>query len=143
MVSASDVAKYILSKYDENEGDLISNLKLQKLLYYCQGFHLAITDKALYNERIEHWDHGPVVPDVYHTYKQYGSSSIPLIEPFDCYINDESKEIIDEVLEIYGEFTASTLRNMTHTESPWIDSHDCEEISTDKLKAFFKTKVKC
>ena len=64
-------AKYFLAQASEDAGDLISNLKLQKLVYYAQGFHLALYDEPLFLEAIEAWTHGPVVPDLYRHYKKY------------------------------------------------------------------------
>jgi uncharacterized phage-associated protein len=64
MLSCHDVAKYFLSLTDEDAGDLISNLKLQKLVYYAQGFHLALYDELLFEETIEAWTHGPVIPEM-------------------------------------------------------------------------------
>lgn len=60
-LTAKDVANYFLAQVDEECGDSISNLKLQKLLYYTQGFHLAMTGKLLFDEPIVNWQHGPVV----------------------------------------------------------------------------------
>ena len=61
-LSCYDVAQYFLAKADEDAGDLMSNLKLQKLVYYAQGFALVLLEKPLFPERIEAWIHGPVVP---------------------------------------------------------------------------------
>ena len=77
MIPAIEVARYFLSLTDEDAGELISNLKLQKLLYYAQGFHLVIYGEPLFPETIEAWAHGPVVTSVYHQYKEYGSEPIP------------------------------------------------------------------
>ena len=66
MLTCYDIAKYFLAQADEEIGDLISNLKLQKLVYYAQGFYLALHDEALFPEDIEAWTHGPVVPVLYH-----------------------------------------------------------------------------
>ncbi|MDB6118895.1 MAG: putative prophage protein, partial [Verrucomicrobiaceae bacterium] len=78
MPNALDVAKYFLSKADADEaGDVISNLKLQKLLYYAQGFHLALTGAPLFEEDIQAWVHGPVVREVWQAFNQYGANGIP------------------------------------------------------------------
>jgi uncharacterized phage-associated protein len=74
---AIDVANYFLSKADPEAGDVISNLKLQKLLYYAQGFHLAIYGERLFIEQIKAWKHGPVVPDIYHHFKKHGEFGLP------------------------------------------------------------------
>ncbi|MCP3680124.1 MAG: DUF4065 domain-containing protein [Gammaproteobacteria bacterium] len=83
MLSAIDIAKYILSKSQPEDGDIISNLKLQKMLYYSQGFHLAIHKKPLFSDEISHWNHGPVVPTVYAIYQKYAASALPIPDDFD------------------------------------------------------------
>ena len=67
MHSALDVARYIIN-YSNKKDYHISNLKLQKLLYFTQAYYLAFTDshKPCFPERIEAWNFGPVVPEVYH-----------------------------------------------------------------------------
>ena len=138
-MTASQVAKYFISRVDEDAGDSISNLKLQKLLYYAQGFQLALTDTPLFPEQIRKWAHGPVVPQVYHEYKQFGSGPIP-IEAVDLNAySAEERELLDEVQSVYGQFTASKLRNMTHQEPPWREAEDNGVISTETMRTFFKT----
>ena len=73
MIPIDTITNYILSMSEEDVGDGISNLKLQKLLYYCQGTYLAIKGTPLFEHPIEAWEHGPVVPEVYHQYKEHGS----------------------------------------------------------------------
>jgi uncharacterized phage-associated protein len=66
--NASEVANYLVASF-RDAGDPLTNLKLQKLLYYAQGWYLAIHDEALFDERIEAWPRGPVVPPVYGSFK--------------------------------------------------------------------------
>lgn len=144
MLSCQDVARYFLALNDEGAGDLISNLKLQKLAYYAQGFCLALYDRPLFPERIEAWQHGPVVPELYHAYKEHGSGPIPAPKDldFDRYTPEE-RELLDEVYEVYGQFSAWKLRNMTHEEAPWKNMQDSGsgEISHASLSEFFKTRL--
>ena len=141
---ALDVARYFLLKADPEEGELISNLKLQKLLYYAQGFHLALYDSPLFTETVEAWMHGPVVPAVYHAYKEYGAESIPT--PFDFepvkVFSEETIEFLDEVYDVYGQFSAWKLREMTHREPPWAETPDGMEISPDAMRTYFKTQLR-
>ncbi len=81
MANVEDVAKYFIARSDDSQsGELISNLKLQKLLYYAQGLHLALHDRPLFDASIVKWTHGPVVEDIYRRYKSHGSSGIPRIK---------------------------------------------------------------
>jgi len=78
MYSAINVAKYIIMRCNQQH-KTISNLKLQKILYFVQAEFLVEKDSACFKEEIEAWDFGPVVPAVYHKYKVYGCASIPSI----------------------------------------------------------------
>jgi uncharacterized phage-associated protein len=145
MLNCYDVAQYLLSLTDEDAGDLISNLKLQKLVYYAQGFHLALYDSDLFPEDIAAWTHGPVVPELYRAYKDYGSSAIPIPTDVDFTIYDQqTRELLDEVYQVYGQFSAWKLRNMTHDEMPWKTVYSNQEggvIPKPVLRSFFKTQL--
>jgi uncharacterized phage-associated protein len=132
-----------LSLEDEDAGDLISNLKLQKLVYYAQGFHLALYGNPLFLEPIEAWTHGPVVPELYRAYKDYGSDAIPRPTDIDFDVYDENtKELLDDVYKVYGQFSAWKLRNMTHTETPWLNFHSGNQtIPHQAMEDFFKTQL--
>ena len=73
---AIDIARKIISRTDVEHGDTISNLKLQKLLYFAQGFHLAAFGEALFGEDMIVWSYGPAVPSVYDVYKKYRNRAI-------------------------------------------------------------------
>lgn len=137
-----DVANYFLSKIDEEAGDAISNLKLQKLVYYAQGFSLALLHRPLFNDTIVAWQHGPVVVDLYRKYKGYGSNGIPAPKDvdFDKFSADE-KNLLDNVYDVYGQFSAWKLRNMTHEEAPWKTTPINGVISHDALLNFFNTRI--
>jgi len=142
MYNALDIAKYLITLASPEEEDLITNLKLQKLLYYAQGFHLALFGKPLFRERIEAWQYGPVVPEIYRFYKQYGSNSLPQPDDFNVDQYDrETQELLDEVYEVYGQYTAPTLMRFTHQEIPWKETPLNEEISHDLMKAYFETQL--
>jgi uncharacterized phage-associated protein len=144
MLSCHDVARDFLAQCDEDAGDLISNLKLQKLVYYAQGFGLALLERSLFPERIEAWQHGPVVPDLYHAYKGHGAGPIPVPQDLDfARYSEEERELLDEIANVYGQFSAWKLRNMTHEESPWASVQHAIpcEISLDSMSAFFRTRV--
>jgi uncharacterized phage-associated protein len=145
-LSCVDIAKYFLAQVEEELGDSISNLKLQKLVYYAQGFHLAIFEGTpLFDERIEAWTHGPVIPDLYDQYKDYGSGPIPLPSDIDLSIyQTEIRELLDEVYSVYGQFSAWKLRDLTHDEKPWLDAYriaPSAEISLKSMQDFFETQV--
>lgn len=140
---ASQVAKWFLA-YNRiavaDEGaECISNLKLQKLLYYAQGCFLAIYDSPLFEEPIVAWQHGPVVESVYHQYKSNGSNGICFEEDFDfSEFSQEENDLLREVYNTFGQYSAWKLRNMTHNEIPWKEAVQNEIISQKSIKEFFK-----
>lgn len=143
MVSCFDIAQYILCKAKaEDMSDDTSNLKLQKLVYYCQGFHLAINDTPFFKEKIIAWQHGPVVKELYQACSPYGAGLIEDIEKGAINnLSPEQRGLIDEVYEEYGQFSAWKLRNMTHKEEPWKSTMINGCISNNKMKSFFKEQL--
>ncbi len=142
MLTARLVAQYLLCKSDPEIGDFISNLKLQKLVYYAQGFHLALHGEKLFEDKILAWEHGPVVESLYQEYKASGSSAIPIPEGFDdSVLTSENKELLDEVYMVYGQFSAWKLRNMTHSEEPWCKTERNSEIKPELMRSFFKKQL--
>jgi uncharacterized phage-associated protein len=145
VVSAANVAKYFLILQDEEDGDTISNLKLQKLLYYAQGYYLALFDQPLFPDRMEAWQHGPVVPSVYHEYKIYGAQALPRPVDWDLaeVFRDTTRDFLDEIYRLFGQFSAWKLRKMTHDEAPWVDAIGRADstITIEALKAYFETQV--
>ena len=142
MASVFDVANYFLMLDDRNDGEGISNLKLQKLCYYAQGFHAAIYDTSLFDEEIYAWMHGPVVPELYHTYKPYGRSSIPPAPlPF-MDLKGTEIGLIEEVFNVFGQYSAWKLRDMTHDEPPWIQHKDSVSlIPVPAMAEYFRTRL--
>ncbi len=141
-LSAQDIADYFLSNIDEESGDNVSNLKLQKLLYYAQGFHLALFGKPLFEEAILAWQHGPVVPEIYHRFKHYAANALPPPEKFDrSKYAPAISELLDEILSVYGQYSALKLRSMTHEEPPWSQTAINHRIPDHAMRDFFKTLV--
>ena len=141
-MTVETVAEYFLAKGKESDDIGLSNLKLQKLFYYAQGFHLALFDKPLFKERIEAWTHGPVVPLMYHRYKSYGGGPIQVHSEHPDGLDTETTELLEEVYEVFGQFSAWKLRDMTHQEPPWKDAEaEAAEISHGAMKTYFRTRI--
>ena len=144
MITANDIAQFFIMKGLENDDDGISNLKLQKLLYYAKGFYLAIFGESLFPEKIAAWTHGPVVPEIYHRYKQYGSNPIDKQEynPLKK-LTKEQIDFLNEIWSVFGQYSAWKLRDMTHNEKPWMDHEaDASVIEDDELKEYFITRLR-
>lgn len=146
MLKARQVADYFLTLANPDVGDEISNLKLQKLCYYAQGFNLALNDRPLFNDPIVAWQHGPVIEKLYHEFKVHESRGIPCPEDMDFSVyKEEDRELLDEVYDVYGQFSAWKLRNMTHEEVPWIDAYTPGKnvvICHSSMRKFFKNLIK-
>ena len=143
---ALDIAKKLIFKAQNDEpngGGRLTNLKLQKLLYYQQGYHLAAFGTPLFSENIEAWMYGPVVPVVYDIFSEYGSSALPIVD-VEIALDEEEEILFNQVYDAYREFSAIGLMNRTHTEKPWIESipHDRGTIIPQSMMpSYFKTQM--
>lgn len=143
MINAIQLSEYILTQTKPEKGDIISNLTLQKLLYYCQGFHLALKEMPFFKDLILHWDNGPAVRYSYYHYEKYGEGALPVPKDFDDSIfSTEEKEIVHDVLIVYGQFSGGMLHKLTCSEPPWKESQPNEKITNDALHRHFSTQVK-
>jgi uncharacterized phage-associated protein len=130
---------YIASQNLENND--MTNLKLQKLLYYSQGTFLAMYGQKLFEQAIIKWQYGPVVPAVYQQYKSLGNQIIESSEIDMQFIAPKQLEVLNDVYDYFGQFSAIKLMNLTHSESPWNAVEMNEEITEELLKDFFNTIV--
>jgi uncharacterized phage-associated protein len=146
--TASQVADYFLNFCHEH-GDVLTNLKLQKLVYYAQAWYLALHGKPLFSERIEAWVHGPVVPPLYVRLKQFGWNAITL-EPACPNFTNGTRKHLEEVFTVYGQYTAWDLERMTHQETPWRnarkglspDDEGHQEIAHTDMRDFYRKLAK-
>ena len=140
MYSALKVAEYIIGYCNEKK-KTISNLKLQKVLYFVQAQFLVNHGQACFEEEIEAWDFGPVVPSVYHKYKIFGSTFIPIpSNTFGIDINDYDKSDINAMVDACSEYSATELVNITHNQDPWKKTYRQYErkvISNELIREFF------
>ncbi len=116
LTTARKVANYILC-FAREHGDLITNLKLQKLVYYSQAWFLALYDIPLFEGRLEAWVHGPVQPEVY---KAFSSRWNPITTRVTCPTFDDERIAghLDEIMDIYGDLTGHHLERLVHQEDP-------------------------
>jgi len=146
MADVIDVANYILEisqeGFSDGECELISNMKLQKLVYFCQGYFLALYGRQLFPDPIEAWEHGPVCPKLYRLFKPYGSSPLTTsIDPQRIRLEDYEKRLIDMVYGSYGQYSASKLRNITHEKGPWNATAQNAVISHEIMLEYFESLV--
>ncbi len=145
--TANQIANFLLIQAREY-GDYLTNLKLQKLLYYSQAWHLALYDEPLFNDELQAWVHGPVVPHVYGQYKAWGFNPITADATFPT-LAKRSEKLIKEVYQKYSKFTGYELEQMTHEELPWnearggipLDQTSNSVLSKETMKSSFKAKL--
>ena len=117
MATVFDVAQYIL----ECTGQ-ITTIKLEKIVYYAQAWHLVWEEEPLFNERIEAWATGPVVPNLYS--KHQGQFKVDASCGFGNSLNllPHEKETIDAIISFYGKNNSEYLVLLTHSEDLWKDA---------------------
>lgn len=142
MQTADNVAKWFLSRnqvrFMGSDTEYITNLKLQKLLYYAQGMHLGFYGEKIFDEPILAWAYGPVVKSVYDQYK--GNESHGIFE-FDFPVEnftDKEEDTLQFVNDSFGQFSAWKLVDMTHSETPWKSALPGGEISVDVIQKYFR-----
>lgn len=149
MANAKAVANFFIHLAEEQSktetGDRMTDLKLQKMLFFAQCWHLARHGKPLFNSRIEAWEHGPVVPTVYSVYRAYGSEQLHA-EPvdYDQFTAEEMDTMMD-VFAFYGKYSASGLRELSHQPgTPWKNVYRPDvmhiEITVQAMQDYCKTQ---
>lgn len=153
-MTVDDACDYIIIKTFE-EGHGLSLLKLQKLLYYVQAWHLAFYDRPMFPARFQAWVHGPVNRRIYDRFKDTKSlysevdrSAVRSSFDLDALSNDEKRHI-DSVLEAYAGLTGTQLEEMTHNEDPWVrarvgypPSARCEqEIDESLMTTYYRQRL--
>lgn len=138
MNNANELAKLVIS-ISAQSGKNISNLKLQKVLYYIQGFHLVLFSTEAFPEPIKAWKLGPVVEDVYHQYKRFGKGEI-VIDNLENLSNNFEKSFysfVKNIVEVSSQFSPYELVDITHQEEPWQTTTQNQEIPKIVLKRYF------
>ncbi len=142
-----EIANYFIDIAHEF-GSFISNLKLQKLIYYAQAWYLAMFDEQLFDDDFEAWVHGPVIYKLWKQYKKYSYNTITE-EPGANNFDESVQNYLAEVTKVYFPYDAYELELMTHKEAPWIDARKgcapdepCRKIiPKESIKAYFKERL--
>lgn len=121
MADVYDVADFFVKLANQSEDDQMTNLKVNKLIYYAQGAFLARTGRPLFDEDIEPWPLGPVVPKIYHKYKVCGRGPITSEGDLDPKLfTEEEYEVLLDVMRELGQYTGAALVSRTHSPgTPW------------------------
>ncbi|EIF5083658.1 DUF4065 domain-containing protein [Clostridium perfringens] len=141
MYDAMDIAEYVLDYCENIKEKPITNLQLQKILYYIQGKFIKKTKKPIFDNSIEAWQYGPVVPEVYYWFNKFVSEPITGVEKSkNVKFSNEEIKLIEEVISENIDLDPWQLVKKTHDELPWKKNYVSNlnlEISYDDLKNFF------
>lgn len=140
-MTSAKVLAYDVVSYANERRYKVTNLKLQKMMYYLQGYYAKQFEDALFEDEIVCWPYGPVVPMVYFEFCQFGASEIqiaPVDQPFAGRSHQE-KRFLCQIVDACLKLPASVLVEKTHNESPWKMAREREIIPFPSIKAFFST----
>jgi uncharacterized phage-associated protein len=148
MISAKNISDFFLVKAIETQS-FISNLKLQKLVYYAQAWHLGIAEKEIFQEDFQAWVHGPVLPSLYHDYKHFRWAPIILEKKPELSITADLSQFLEDICTEYFACEAYDLERMTHAEKPWQlarqglkpDEPSSNIIEKDWMKEFYGSRA--
>ncbi|ETX13265.1 hypothetical protein OCH239_12625 [Roseivivax halodurans JCM 10272] len=119
-MSPKAVARWFVNHTDRDSGEVMTQLKLQKLVYYAEAWFLANFDRPLLSEDFEAWAHGPAVKSLYAKYRGHGWEPIPP-QPGKS-VPKELEPFLQAVYDEYGQYSAKKLERMTHEETPWLEA---------------------
>lgn len=143
MENIFEVAKYFLLLEQMN------HKKLQKLCYYAQAWSLALTGVHLMDTWFEAWAHGPVSPELWHRYKDWGGLLISSYEGVANLNNNQTEQFLDKIYQLYGFYSGDQLEQLTHNEIPWINARGnypsgaiCTNvISENDMTSFYREQL--
>lgn len=96
----------------------------------------------MFPEPIEAWAHGPVVRELYHEYQNYGPIPLPTPAGFEPdEIDERTRQLLEEVYEVYGQYSAWGLQNFSHGEAPWTDTPYNRVIPVDTMRHYFASTL--
>ena len=126
MYTAMNIASEIIRQYGERHKS-ITNLKLQKVLYYVQVYSLQNQGRALFDDDFQAWRHGPVIPEVYDIFRKYVSDDIKeddqTVLGNRIEIDETSKSMIEKIVEKTLPLDAWDMVYKTHETRPWKDTY--------------------
>lgn len=153
MITAIDLAKYLIKVETRPDfWEYITNLKLQKILYYIQWYHIAIFWESIFSEEIVALQYWPVIKEVYEEYKRFWSNGIDeLYNDFDAswlWLHEDQIGLISSVWSEYWQFSAWKLVDLTHDDWPrklitndWRNIWRDVIITKEMMGSFFKTQI--
>lgn len=142
-VTAAATADYLIW-FCHDSGDSLTNLKLQKLLYFAQCWYLVFNGEPLFDDEIQAWVYGPVVASIYQRFKRFKWNPITT-NPDETDISKKVKEYLNEIVRLFAGYSSYELELMTHQEPPWqkarkgMPIHESSEnvVNIDDMKTYY------
>lgn len=130
MATVFDVADFFIDTALHDPDNHMTNMRVNKLLYFAQGWSLARRGLPLFSDDFEAWPYGPVVPRIYQSLKISGSEKVHgvMSDNYSDHIVQEEQRLLLDVLHEYDKYSTSGLVGLSHAEgSPWAKAiHSCE-----------------
>ncbi|MDE0305486.1 MAG: DUF4065 domain-containing protein [Albidovulum sp.] len=119
---ARQIANWFVRRANQ-DGRVLSIMSLLKLSYIAQGWHLEIYDRPLFHNRIEAWQYGPVIPDVYAAFRKQGIKPTKVLENYSGVLDSDCERFLEQIYKIYGDMPPMRLSKLTHVAGgPWDSS---------------------
>lgn len=146
MPTVHDVADYFLwLAHRDRLG--VDHLKLQKLVYYAQGFHLGSRDEPIFEGELRAWAYGPVSPDLWQRHRYSRAYLEPPEAVDESLLTDTHREVITLVHERFRSDSGLDLYRRTHDEKPWIEADrrlregGSDILRHDEMAEFFRGRL--
>lgn len=145
-ITAKQIAKWFVDRASKSTafgGEFLTQLKLQKLMYYAKGFYYVFENQPLFKEKIVAQNYGPVVPSLVASIKPFGYDPIKSCFESEPDIKDEKiLEFLEFVFEKVAQFSAGKLVDLTHAETPWQNTKIGKEIASEAICDYFTKNYK-
>lgn len=150
--SAVTVANAFIQTALEGHIPKLTPMKLQKLMFYAQSWHLKLYESPLIDDFFSKWKYGPVIPSLYHEVKHYGDRDISALIK-NIFFNEEIKEeecvfaiptlphsdtrayaLIEKIIEVYGPLRGTQLSHLTHLPgTAWAETKKMSDVIPNEL----------
>ncbi|WP_342277018.1 Panacea domain-containing protein [Spiroplasma endosymbiont of Nebria brevicollis] len=150
MEQIKGLCKEIIKFYDKEQNnenipkemkENISNLRLQKILFFLYGYYWKEKKEEIVNINFEAWPYGPVNKEIYHFVKDCGNNEIDIKRFKEYETPNYDKKIFNKILNHLSQFSTIRLVNASHDTDPWLKTPDGTEINNKLIKKWFEQDV--
>lgn len=150
LYTPNEIANFFIEKAFNEKNNTLTPMKLQKVLFFTQGWSLALRNSPIFSDRFVAWDYGPVLVSLYREFKHFGRNSITefahdyignkFVTPKISKEDKETRDFLEKIWQVLKDAGAVQLSNLTHaTSSPWDNAKNREDaiIRDDEIKEYF------